>query len=65
MIHFSISIFWLLALAFSVSALVLDVDDYLSIRNASALLAHGVQDLYDGNQTGGTLGKWPYPPYFW
>ena len=21
--------------------------------------------LYNGNQTGGTLGKFPYPPYYW
>jgi len=21
--------------------------------------------LYNGNQTGGTLGKWPFPPYYW
>lgn len=45
--------------------IVLDVDDRQSIINATALLAHGVQELYDGNRTGGTPGKWHYPPYYW
>jgi mannan endo-1,6-alpha-mannosidase len=21
--------------------------------------------LYNGNRTGGVLGKWPFPPYYW
>ena len=36
-----------------------------SIRNAAAIAALGVQALYNGNQTGGVLGKFPYPPYYW
>jgi len=55
----------LLAFLSSVSSIVLDVDNRQSILNATALLAHGVQELYNGNQTGGTIGKWPYPPYYW
>ncbi|KAK5957960.1 hypothetical protein OHC33_001150 [Knufia fluminis] len=49
----------------SVSSIALDVDSRQSILNATALLAHGVQELYNGNQSGGTIGKWPYPPYYW
>ena len=54
-----------IAIVSSVSALVLDVDSRESILDATAVLAHGVQELYNGNQTGGTLGKWPYLPYYW
>lgn len=24
-----------------------------------------MQALYNGNKTGGVLGKWPFPPYYW
>ncbi|EXJ94833.1 hypothetical protein A1O1_03231 [Capronia coronata CBS 617.96] len=46
-------------------AIVLNVDDPKSILAASALTAHGVQQLYTGNSHGGVLGKFPYPPYYW
>lgn len=36
-----------------------------SILRAAQEAAYGVQSLYNGNSTNGTLGKWPYPPYFW
>lgn len=40
-----------------------------SIRDAAAIAAFGVQVLYNGNKTGGVLGKWPAPaqggPYYW
>jgi len=36
-----------------------------SVLRAAGITAYGVQALYDGNQTHGVLGKWPYPPYFW
>lgn len=36
-----------------------------SIRDAAAIVAHGVQELYNGNRTGGVVGKWPFPPYYW
>lgn len=63
------SSFFIRALSFSflvssISAIALDVTDYNSILSASALVAHGVQELYTGNQTGGLPGKWP-PPYYW
>lgn len=35
-----------------------------SIRDAAALTAHGAQELYNGNKSGGTVGKWPFPPYY-
>lgn len=49
------------------TALSIDLDVYnrQSILNATAILAHGVQELYNGNVSGGVLGKWPYPPYYW
>jgi mannan endo-1,6-alpha-mannosidase len=52
-------------LALQACSIVLDVNNSTSIREAAALAAHGLQSLYNGNQTGGTLGKWPYPPYYW
>jgi mannan endo-1,6-alpha-mannosidase len=71
----------LLISASSVSSILLDVNDrgkndllrklrwrsynIESIRQAAALTARGVQDLYRPNTPGGMLGKWPYPPYFW
>ncbi|KAF7504619.1 hypothetical protein GJ744_002046 [Endocarpon pusillum] len=61
---------WLTAIVLALSnwlatAIVLDVDDPKSIRDAAATVAHGVQALYNGNKTGGVLGKWPFPPYYW
>jgi mannan endo-1,6-alpha-mannosidase len=36
-----------------------------STLQAAAVIAHGVQEIYNGNKKGGTLGKWPFPPYYW
>jgi mannan endo-1,6-alpha-mannosidase len=36
-----------------------------SILAATRLTARGVFSLYNGNKTGGVLGKWPYLPYYW
>lgn len=58
----SLSVFF--ALFSLASALVLDVHNQTSIIKASAILAHGVQELYNGNTTG-VIGKWPFPPYYW
>lgn len=33
-----------------------------SIRDAAATVAYGVQQLYNGNATGGVIGKFPFPP---
>ncbi|KAK5072774.1 hypothetical protein LTR51_005415 [Lithohypha guttulata] len=55
----------LLGFVATARSIVLDINNRESIVNATALLAHGVQELYDGNRTGGTLGKWHYPPYYW
>ncbi|EXJ60296.1 hypothetical protein A1O7_04448 [Cladophialophora yegresii CBS 114405] len=52
-------------LSSTVVGVAIDVDDTESILAAAALGAHKVIDLYSGNQTGGTLGKWPFPPYYW
>lgn len=52
------------ALILSAFSIDLDPTNRQSILNATYLLAHGVQELYNGNTTG-VLGKWPYPPYYW
>lgn len=46
-------------------AIDLNLNDTQSILNAAATTAYGLQLLYTGNQTGGVLGKFPYPPYYW
>ncbi|KAL9624252.1 MAG: hypothetical protein Q9160_001499 [Pyrenula sp. 1 TL-2023] len=57
---------WLLTtLFFQTFAIELDIDSPDSIRAAAKTVAHGLQSIYNGNQTGGTLGKFPYPPYYW
>ncbi|RMZ81114.1 hypothetical protein DV738_g2413, partial [Chaetothyriales sp. CBS 135597] len=53
--------FWFL----SVQAIVLDLNDTQSIRDAAATAAYWVQELYNGNTTEGVLGKFPFPPYYW
>jgi len=53
---------WLQSSSF---AIVLDVENSESILAAAGLTAFSMQQLYTGNQTGGVLGKWPYPPYYW
>jgi Glycosyl hydrolase family 76 len=45
--------------------LMLDSFYLESIRDAAATAAYGLQALYNGNKTGGVLGKWPFPPYYW
>lgn len=54
-------------LTFISSVFSIDLDPYnpQSVLNATHLLAHGVQELYNGNTSAGVLGKWPYPPYYW
>ncbi|KAK9368830.1 glycoside hydrolase [Lipomyces kononenkoae] len=47
------------------SAIDIDVNDADSIKQAARVFAHGVLDYYDGNQTGGTLGKFTWPYYWW
>lgn len=36
-----------------------------AIRDAAGIIAYGVQSLYNGNRTGGVVGKFPFPPYYW
>lgn len=43
----------------------LNVSDDASIRHAASVAAYSLQSFYNGNRTGGTLGKFPYPPYYW
>ncbi|KAJ9622214.1 hypothetical protein H2204_011562 [Knufia peltigerae] len=60
-----ISILFLVLIPSTVLAVALDVDDRSSILTAAATIASGLQELYNGNRSGGTLGKWPFPPYYW
>lgn len=55
----------ILCLIFSGSAINLNVDHAQSIIDGSSVAAAGLQSLYNGNQPGGTLGKFAYPPYYW
>ncbi|RMZ88848.1 hypothetical protein DV736_g3926, partial [Chaetothyriales sp. CBS 134916] len=49
----------------SADAIVLNLNDTQSIRNAAATAAYWMQALYDGNTTEGVRGKFPFPPYYW
>ena len=46
-------------------AIDLDLTSTDSIRGAARTAAFGLQSIYNGNQTGGVLGKFPFPPYYW
>ncbi|CAN6674930.1 mannan endo-1,6-alpha-mannosidase Dcw1p [Trichomonascus vanleenenianus] len=52
------------AIVASVLALDLDITDPQSIFNAQALVAQGMLDYYNGNNSGGTPGMFQ-PPYYW
>ncbi|KAL6244780.1 hypothetical protein RBB50_008308 [Rhinocladiella similis] len=43
----------------------LNISDDASIRHAASMAAYSLQSFYNGNRTGGILGKFPYPPYYW
>lgn len=51
--------------SFLSDAVILRADNKQSVLDAASVAATGLQLLYNGNQPGGTLGKWPYPPYYW
>ncbi|KAK9321330.1 glycoside hydrolase [Lipomyces orientalis] len=46
-------------------AIEIDVNNVDSIKHAAWVFSHGVMDYYNGNQTGGTLGKFSWPYYWW
>jgi mannan endo-1,6-alpha-mannosidase len=46
-------------------AINLSIDQSHSVINAASIAAKGLQMLYNGDAPGGTLGKFPYPPYYW
>ncbi|KAK4919541.1 hypothetical protein LTR66_016785, partial [Elasticomyces elasticus] len=68
---FKIESFFILAsvllgsLTTQISAITLDVNDETSIRAAASILAQSIRNLYTGNEPGGQIGKWPFPPYYW
>ncbi|GCE99276.1 hydrolase 76 protein [Zygosaccharomyces mellis] len=49
------------------SAFALDIDlkDYKTLQNASALVAKGLMDYYTGEQYGQTIGMFSWPYYWW
>lgn len=49
----------------SVFGLELDLDDYASLQNATALVAYGLMDYYTGDQYGKTVGMFSDPYYWW
>ncbi|KAK9236536.1 glycoside hydrolase [Lipomyces kononenkoae] len=46
-------------------AIAIDVNSVDSIKQAAFVFSHGMMDYYNGNQTGGTLGKFTWPYYWW
>ncbi|CCF55655.1 hypothetical protein KAFR_0A02170 [Kazachstania africana CBS 2517] len=46
-------------------SLELDLDDYQSLQNATALVAWGLMDYYEGTKYGGTVGMFSSPYYWW
>ncbi|KAK9483089.1 glycoside hydrolase [Lipomyces starkeyi] len=49
----------------SAQAIEIDVNNVDSIKHAAWVFSHGMMDYYNGNQTGGTLGKFTWPYYWW
>ncbi|AQZ15333.1 DCW1 (YKL046C) [Zygosaccharomyces parabailii] len=49
----------------STQALNVDLDDYATLQNATALVAKGLMDYYTGNQYGQTIGMFSWPYYWW
>ncbi|CCE64750.1 hypothetical protein TPHA_0I02470 [Tetrapisispora phaffii CBS 4417] len=47
------------------SAVYLDLDNYESLQNATALVAYGLMDYYTGLQYGKTIGMFSDPYYWW
>lgn len=47
------------------SAVFLDTNNYTSIQEATALIAKGTLDYYDGAKYGGTIGMFTAPYYWW
>lgn len=48
-----------------VSCIDLDIDSLKSIQKASALVADGLLDYYEGDRYGGTVGMFVWPYYWW
>lgn len=54
-----------LALLGAVNAVHLDTNNVTTIKSATALVAQGLLDYYDGNKYGGTIGEFTSPYYWW
>ncbi|KAJ8098914.1 glycoside hydrolase [Lipomyces tetrasporus] len=63
--HWCFCILLCSALFHRARAIDIDVNNVDSIKNAAWVFSHGVMDYYNGNQTGGTLGKFSWPYYWW
>lgn len=49
----------------SAFGLDIDLNDFKSLQNASALVAKGLMDYYTGRQYGQTIGMFSWPYYWW
>lgn len=49
----------------SASAIDINLTDYKTLQNASALVAKGLMDYYTGDQYGQTIGMFSWPYYWW
>lgn len=56
---------FLLTLFSSTQAVTLELNDYKTLQNATALVAKGLMDYYTGNQYGQTIGMFSWPYYWW
>lgn len=54
-----------LALASFVQAVWLDTNNVTTIKSATALVAQGLLDYYEGTKYGGTVGMFSAPYYWW
>lgn len=53
------------ALIASVQAVWLDTNNVTTIKEATALIAKGLLDYYEGTKYGGTVGMFTWPYYWW
>ncbi|CCD23185.1 glycoside hydrolase family 76 protein NDAI_0B01510 [Naumovozyma dairenensis CBS 421] len=59
------NILFLLTFTHRANALSLDLNNYQSLENDTALVAYGLMDYYNGDQYGQTVGMFSNPYYWW
>ncbi|KAK9452010.1 glycosyl hydrolase family 76-domain-containing protein [Limtongia smithiae] len=64
--YFFLAVFLILSWSTSqVNAINIDITDAASIKHAAFVFSHGVMSYYNGNTSGGTIGKFVSPYYWW